>query len=272
MISDESSTRLYEGFNIQTGQKVALKFPKFGCNQTIAELKILPQLSHNRIIRLNDVIMTEDGPCLVFPYALGGDLYGLLANGGVSEADTGCIIYHLLESLDYLHEQNIWHRDVKPENILITAKEFDPHVIVLNDFGYCHRFEEQWCNSPCGSPFYSAPELHLGQPYNEKVDIWALGVTMFACLTNRLPFDVSNPRQGLYAVMDGLPNLERLPCLKGFSVEGKDLLRKMLTKDIGKRISAKAALEHEWFDVIRNAHEPDATVCPCCKAALDCAF
>jgi serine/threonine protein kinase len=274
LISDEASTRLYKGFNMETGEKVAMKCPKYGCDQTARELEILPQLSHDRIIELRDFIPTEYGSCLVFPYAPGGDLFTVLAHGGIGEINTRCVVYHILEVLDYLHGQNIWHRDVKPENILITSREFDPHSVILSDFGFCRRFEDEWCTAGCGSPHYCAPELHLQQPYNEKADIWALGVTMFACLAARFPFDISSPRRAYSDIVSGLPHLEDFICLDFVSTEGRDLLRKMLTKDIGNRISAHDALEHPWFDLFRTANDSwnKVDICASRAACATCRF
>jgi calcium/calmodulin-dependent protein kinase I len=169
----------------------------------------------------------------------------------LAEDDARKVIYQVLQALSYLHGQRIWHRDVKPENILVMDG-FDN--VVLSDFGYAKRIETETMTSEfCGSAYYGAPELFLAEPYTEKVDIWALGMTMYASLTGAFPFDIAKRDEMRSLIIRGLPGcLDNWELVENASDLARDLIGRMLAKDAGRRISADEALQHPWFDCIRE--------------------
>jgi calcium-dependent protein kinase len=202
---------------------------------------------HDNIIQLKDVVMTGYGPALVFDWAPGGDLFSHVYEGPISERDARNVAFQILSALQCLHEQKIWHRDVKPENILVVSENGFTHVI-LSDFGFARRVEGKFFYGEwCGSPFYTAPEMVRGEAYTEKVDIWALGITLYICFTGVLPFDTANPREMRNQIAQGLQSVGRDHTLAHISAAGIDLLEKMLAKDSCDRISAADALRHPWF-------------------------
>jgi serine/threonine protein kinase len=189
--------------------------------------------------------------------ALDGDLFSHLDGGPLAEEDARKVIYQVLQALSYLHRQRIWHRDVKPENILIMDG-FDN--VVLSDFGYAKQVETKFMdNEFCGSTFYGAPELFEGKPYTEKVDIWALGITMYAALSGTFPFSVSKREEMRTLIVSGLPG-----CLNNWEIAetasdlAKDLISRMLVKDVDERLSADEALQHPWFDCMKSEFCADA--------------
>jgi serine/threonine protein kinase len=225
---------------------VVIKYPKRRCVQTEQESQILMCLSHPYIIPLLDVVDTDDGPALIFPFAQRGDLFSAIGEDGIPEDDMKAIMYRVLQALAYLHDLRIWHIDVKPENILIMSA--DIHDVVLSDFGLAVGFPEgSFGDQFCGSLSYAAPEIWRRDPYTEKVDIWSAGITMFACLAAAFPFDTRDKQGMMDIVSEGIPDLLCLPEMAKVSDAGKDLLRRMLTLDPDDRISAQNALRHEWF-------------------------
>jgi calcium/calmodulin-dependent protein kinase (CaM kinase) II/calcium/calmodulin-dependent protein kinase I len=109
-----------------------------------------------------------------------------------------------------------------------------PGRVILADFGFCQRFANGICADDfCGSVPYEAPEIACGIPYTEKVDIWSCGITMYVCLTRRLPFHWCTGSE----IIDGMMNGED-------SDACKDLLNWMLDSDPEARPSAVQALEH----------------------------
>jgi calcium/calmodulin-dependent protein kinase I len=156
------------------------------------------------------------------------------------------IIFNILHTLAYLHSQDIWHRDIKPENLLVMDYSLSPNCVVLADFGFARHIPEGFCDDEfCGSLEYAAPELLRGHRYTEKVDIWALGITTFACLTSALPFD-SDPDEMRREILAELPHLfdgDRLDV----SEECRSLIDWMLAPDPADRPSAEQALHHQWF-------------------------
>ena len=88
-----------------------------------------------------------------------------------------------------MHKKNITHRDLKPENILLESKDKNNLDIKISDFGFSCFFDPQkGLDLVLGSPLYMAPEIILNKNYNEKVDIWSIGVISYMLLTGRNPF------------------------------------------------------------------------------------
>jgi serine/threonine protein kinase len=253
-IADESTTEIYEGYNRNTRELCVIKLPKKGCLQIAQELECFHQISNDYIISPKEVLETPNGPALVLPFARGGDLYSWISEVPLSEDCAKRLTFYLLNALEYLHRQNLWHRDIKPENILVMDECFSPESIVLSDFGYCKKFDDGICDSEfCGSSHYCAPELFLEKPCTEKVDIWALGITLYGCLTSAMPYNADDHSSMVQDIVDGLPDLFRLRSLEHFSKECRDLLDWLLTADPEKRPSAEDALAHPWFSEMWDA-------------------
>jgi serine/threonine protein kinase len=250
LISEEKTSRVYKGLDRASEQEFAVKVPKFGNVQTSQEAAILPMLSHPQIIELKDVIATDNGPCLIFPFAHGGDLFNHILSGALPESDAQAIFYNVIQAVNYLHMRDIWHRDLKPENILFMTTKCGPDSVVLTDFGFADEFPSGICDSKfCGSRNYAAPELHLIKPYTSAVDIWSLGVSLYVSLTASFPFDT---RVSTEEILNGLPRLFQLGVIPEISASGQELVRWMLHPVPEDRPTAKQVLEHSWFDSVRN--------------------
>jgi serine/threonine protein kinase len=253
VISDEFTSVILQALDQQTGDRVALKIPKPGNTQTTCEAAIVPELDHPCILNLRDTIPTENGPCLIFPFAEGRDLFSVIQDGPIPECEAQRIFYNVLHALNYLHQRQICHRDVKPENILLMNPAYDPSSAVLSDFGFAAEFKTGICHDkPCGSPQYAAPELYAQVPYTSAVDIWALGMALHGALTATFPFDASDPAVMTESIMRELPLLFASEELPYISELGQDLIRAMLQRDPENRITASEALAHPWFDAVRE--------------------
>lgn len=127
---------------------------------------------------------------LVLEYVDKGELFEhISAKGALEEEEAIKYFRQILSAVGYCHAFNICHRDLKPENILLT-KSLD---IKIADFGMAalHQSPDHKLKTSCGSPHYAAPELIRGSTYRgDKVDIWSMGVILYATLAGRLPFDV----------------------------------------------------------------------------------
>jgi len=179
----------------------------------------------------------------------GGELLdAVLEKGHYSEGDARLCFMKLLEGLAYLHTKKIAHRDLKLENLLLDRKD-DISTVKIADFGLAKRAAESTMETICGTPQYVAPEVILGIPGNKytfTVDLWSAGVILFILLGGYPPFyDEHEPRlfmkirRGQYSFDD--------PVWAKVSDLAKDLIRKLLTTDPDKRLSADEALKHEWF-------------------------
>ena len=149
------------------------------------------------------------------------------------------IMYQLFLGLNYCHKMKIIHRDLKPENILLTKNEDYYLRIKICDFGTSQIFKKGDVQKDIvGSLFYMAPEV-IQQKYNFKCDLWSCGVIMYILLTNRLPFSGENDDEIISNILYSEYNTFYL---KDFSENTKDLLKKLLERDVNKRINAEDAL------------------------------
>ncbi|KAK2073613.1 hypothetical protein P8C59_007884 [Phyllachora maydis] len=178
------------------------------------ELNIMQRVMHPNIVRYIEHIDWDNRLfIIIMEYVPGGDLGKLVSElGHLPEEATQVMSGQLLDAVGYLHENNITHRDVKPDNILISSRV--PFVVKLADFGLSKMIDndETFLRTFCGTLLYCAPEVYseyaeyddngrrhprnrqrrqaLGQRYDHAVDTWSLGGVLFYALTGRPPFPV----------------------------------------------------------------------------------
>ncbi|KAI1370935.1 kinase-like protein [Hypoxylon crocopeplum] len=147
------------------------------------------QFVHPHIARLYEIIVTETLVWLVLEYCPGDELYNyLLKHGPLPVEKVQRIFTQLVGAVSYVHQQSCVHRDLKLENILLDKHE----NVKLVDFGFTREYEgkSNYLQTFCGTICYSAPEMLKGEKYaGEKVDVWSLGVILYALLCGELPFD-----------------------------------------------------------------------------------
>ena len=173
---------------------------------------------------------------LVLELAAHGDLLSYVtAHGPLSEAAAKHIALQLLDALDAMHAQGIVHRDLKLENILVTA--MDPKApwkltVQVADFGFATS-----CRHPltrqCGTDGYMAPEMCRKQAYGASIDVFSLGVVVHAMLLHRLPFDGADFSPPLtYGTL---------------SSDARDFVQQLLQLHPTKRATIAAARAHPWL-------------------------
>ncbi|KAB8295012.1 hypothetical protein EYC80_006959 [Monilinia laxa] len=154
------------------------------------EVAIMKLIQHPNIMKIYDIWENRTEIYLVLEYVDNGELFAQIANNGRLPEEIAMKYFRqLLSAVGYCHSYNICHRDLKPENILITSTG----DIKIADFGMAalHQGPDHKLRTSCGSPHYAAPELIGGHKYRgDKVDIWSMGVILYASLCGRLPFDV----------------------------------------------------------------------------------
>ncbi|EDO06021.1 Protein kinase domain family protein [Babesia bovis T2Bo] len=258
---------VYRAVHKRTGEEYAIKIvdkSKVGCLERDllrSEIAILRLLRHKHVIYLKEISDMHDSLYIVMELVRGGELYDLIKQKkALSEAYTHKIITQLLQIVAYLHKCGIVHRDIKPENILLTDKS-DTATIKLTDFGLSTLCgPNQLLTQPCGTLAYVAPEVLTMEGYNQKVDVWSIGVIMYLLLSGRLPFSVRKPittdiNEHYRLRFDG-KNWDYV------STCAKDLVARMLQSDPHKRISVFEAMDHFWVNnfVEVNHDEPHSTV------------
>eukprot|EP00533_Pseudo-nitzschia_delicatissima_P016023 CAMPEP_0197279372 /NCGR_PEP_ID=MMETSP1432-20130617/20001_1 /TAXON_ID=44447 /ORGANISM="Pseudo-nitzschia delicatissima, Strain UNC1205" /LENGTH=419 /DNA_ID=CAMNT_0042745905 /DNA_START=55 /DNA_END=1314 /DNA_ORIENTATION=+ len=215
-------------------------------NEEISALKRLREGPY--IVRLLDVFRGPEQTFLVMEQMKGGDLLERLVEKEVfSENQSRRISRKLIEAVVYCHKKEIAHRDIKLENILL-ADHIDDTKIKLADFGCAHPFVpgEKSLRTLCGSPQYAAPELYMHENgYDEKCDIWSIGVVIFVLLGGYAPFEGSNMElPGI--ICEGYFDFPAV-YWEHISEHAKSLITSLLVVNPDNRATLFDALDSEWL-------------------------
>ncbi|WCJ18819.1 Calcium-dependent protein kinase family protein [Euphorbia peplus] len=230
--------------NKVTGADFACKMLRKGEDSVYREVEIMQHLSgHPGIVTLKAVYEDAEFYYLVMELCSGGRLLDQMAREGqYSENRAANIIRELVLVIKYCHEMGVVHRDIKPENVLLAASG----KMKLADFGLAVRTTNgQKLTGLVGSPAYVAPEILSGD-YSDKVDIWSAGVLLHALLVGILPFQGDS----LGAVFEAIKNVNldfESGIWESVSQPAKDLLSRMLTRDVSARLTADEILRHPWI-------------------------
>ncbi|KAK2993320.1 hypothetical protein RJ640_006808, partial [Escallonia rubra] len=159
-------------------------------NNLLKEISILSNIRHPNIIRLFEAIETEDRIYLVLEYCDGGDLAAYLHRRGKLSQDVARhFMRQLASGLQVLNENRLIHRDLKPQNLLLSTNEATP-LLKIGDFGFARYLKPRdLADTLCGSPLYMAPEIIQNKKYDSKADLWSAGAILFQMVTGRPPFD-----------------------------------------------------------------------------------
>ncbi|XP_076002446.1 serine/threonine-protein kinase SIK2 [Genypterus blacodes] len=205
------------------------------------EVQIMKMLNHPHIIKLYQVMETKNMLYLVTEYAKNGEIFDYLAkHGRLSELEARRKFWQILSAVEYCHNRNIVHRDLKAENLLL-----DGHMnIKIADFGFGNFFQPgEPLATWCGSPPYAAPEVFEGQQYEgPQLDIWSMGVVLYVLVCGALPFDGPTLPVLRQRVLEGR---FRIPYF--MTEDCEHLIRRMLVLDPSKRLSVAQIKEHKWM-------------------------
>lgn len=155
------------------------------------EIEALKLCQHQNIVTLYDVLENVNHIFLVMEYLSGGTLrdYVKKSGGNLSEEKAKSIVKSIALALEYMAKYGIVHRDLKPINILLTSDPVNP-VVKLVDFGLAKiLWPSEQIKNYAGTLDFCSPEIILGIPYTQSVDIWSLGVITYYLLFGVLPFN-----------------------------------------------------------------------------------
>ncbi|KAJ3417071.1 Ral GTPase-activating protein subunit alpha-2 [Chytridiales sp. JEL 0842] len=235
--------------DLETNQKVALKVIQKSSikkpehiTRIKREVRIMRLLNHPNIVKLYDVSETEKDIVISMEYVEGGELFDfIVSHNKVSEKVARRIFRQIVSAVDYCHQSSVIHRDLKPENVLLDQRK----NIKIIDFGFVNLFDrESVLKTFCGSPFYASPEMILGKQYvGPEVDIWSMGVILYALVAGQLPFRDINTKE-LYTKIT-TSTFDIPPFISSSSA---DLIKKMLCVDSKARITLYAIRHHQWIN------------------------
>ncbi|KAF9389834.1 negative regulator of the PHO system [Podila verticillata] len=282
-IGEGTYATVFKGKNRSNGDAVALKEIRLDSEEgapstAIREISLMKELRHPNIVRLHDVIHTENKLTLVFEY-MDQDLKKYMDQHGNRGALGPIVIkafmYQLLKGVAFCHENRVLHRDLKPQNLLINRKG----ELKLGDFGLARAFgiPVNTFSNEVVTLWYRAPDVLLGsKTYSTSIDIWSAGCIMAEMYLGKPLFAGSNNQDELMKIFkvmgtpteDTWPGVSKLseyrkdfpyyppkslssvvPMIDSF---GMDLLMQMLIYQPQRRITAKDALNHVYFNDIRG--------------------
>ena len=210
-----------------------------------SEIRLARHISNKHVVRTHDIGERDGVYYLTMEYVEGITVRSLLdTRGRLAVAPTLAIASQLAQSLVAAHEQGVIHRDIKPQNLLLDANG----VLKVMDFGVARLRGVSTgvteVGQLVGTPQYMAPEQLLGEDFDERVDLFAMGVVLFECLTGRLPFEGTNVMSIIARLMrDEAPSPSSLN--PDVSEDVSALVLRLLSKEpVGRPASAADVVRH----------------------------
>jgi len=211
------------------------------------EVSILKEMKHYHIIRLFDFFKESSTYYLVMEEMTGGELFDrIVAKAYYNEKEARDTCKILLEAVGYMHKNNVAHRDLKPENLLLVSISDDSEVKIA-DFGFAKKvYEESSLVTQCGTPGYVAPEILEGLKYDQRADMWSVGVILYILLGGYPPFIENTQRELFRKIKKGDYEFHE-EYWGTVSTEARTLIKSLLTVDPKERLTAQQALENPWI-------------------------
>ncbi|XP_052479906.1 serine/threonine-protein kinase ATG1a isoform X4 [Gossypium raimondii] len=213
----------------------------------LKEISILSTINHPNIIQLFEAIETEDRIFLVLEYCDGGDLAAYIQRyGKVSEEVARHLMRQLAAGLQVLQEKHLIHRDLKPQNLLLT-KGSTPQL-KIGDFGFARSLTpENLADTLCGSPLYMAPEIIQNKKYDAKADLWSVGAILFQLVTGKPPFDGNNQLQLFQNILRSTELQFPEGALEKLHPDCVNLCRSLLRHDPVERLTFREFFDHKFL-------------------------
>ncbi|KAJ3314405.1 Protein kinase [Boothiomyces sp. JEL0838] len=217
----------------------------------IEELTVLKSTKHPNIINYLDSFFLNGDLWIVLDFMEGGALNIIIEKNALTEAQIATICRETCKGLNFLHERNIIHRDIKSDNILLDARG----NVKITDFGYCAKLTDERSKraTMVGTPYWMAPEVvkTKGRGYGNKIDIWSLGIMIVEMIDGEPPYMDEDALKAIYLIAtNGKPTLKNA---KSISKNLMYLLDRCLEVEVAKRASAAEILE---LPIIKNSDHP----------------
>lgn len=269
-LGEGSYGQVVRGVSIATGAERAIKAiditkikdPK----RFQQEINIQMELDHPNIVKLYETFKDGRRVYLVMELCTGGELFDRIVEeaekhegSAFSERDVAIYMQQILGAMLYLHSHSYVHRDIKPENFLLQNREKSAEIKVI-DFGLAKAYDGVTpMKTKAGTPYYVAPQVLIGNGYDEKCDIWSCGVICYILLCGYPPFYGDADDEILRRVKRGSFDFPS-PDWDAMSKDVKDFITKMLTFEPSARPSADDLFKHPWLVASSTEQEQKAVL------------
>lgn len=226
-------------------------------HQLKREIEIQSHLRHRNILRMYGYFHDDSRVYMILEFAPNGELFKELQvqpNKRFTEERTAKYIAQIADALRYCHGKKVIHRDIKPENLLLGHNG----EIKIADFGWSVHSPSSRRDTLCGTLDYLPPEMVQGQPHDEKVDLWSLGVLCYECLVGKPPFEAATYEETYRRI-----GRAKYSFPSHLSEGARDLIRKLLVTDPSLRLPLNDVLSHEWI-VSSAVCKAESTSAPGC--------